>query len=1280
VAPHLNPAAGRVHAYVPRVLRERLAHDPGTESWSADGTAAYVDISGFTSLSERLAQQGREGAEQIADMIGERFNAILDVASRLGASLLKFGGDSMLLWFDGADHAVRACRAAGCMRQALDDAGPVHVAHGDVALAMSQGVHSGTFHFFAVGTEHKELLPTGPAWSHLVAMERVAAASEIVASLETAALLPPGCAGPRRGDGVLLAQVPEGTHDGKSNGPAITAHHEASAQFISPAVRAHLMAGGGAPEHRPVTIAFVRFEGVDRMVAQHGHAATASALNQLVSAVQASATAQQVTFLASDVDADGGKLILTAGAPRATVDDEERMLLALRRIVDTPLPMPVRIGVHRGAVFAGDIGTSGRRTYTVMGDAVNLTARLMSKAAHGKIYATSEVLRRSTTQFATTRLEPFPVKGKATLVHAWEVGPARSSHGRQASMPRLPITGRNAELGLVRKAFASARAGAGRLIVVSGEPGVGKTRLLEALRDAAAGFRKQHAACEAYTASTPYAVWRELLRELLAFGRDDPDEDIATRLRHEVTAKVPDLAPWLPLLGIAFGLDLPPTPEVEMLAEGNRRARLHEVVLALLQALVGERLLIEIENAHHMDEASAELLAWLAPRIGDRPWLLAVARREGASAGFDAPDVPTVVRVDLKALALQDTLRLAQLASQQNPLATHVLEVVARRSGGNPQFLRDLVRTAVDSGGIADLPDSAEAAAIAQIDGLAPDDRAVVRRAAVFGTTFHPRMLGWLSDEGGRFPAPTAHTWSRLQDFFEEESDGYLRFRRALLRDAAYQGLPYRVRRRLHGEIARHMEAESQAPEEIAGALSLHYFEADDAPPAWRYSITAALRAQAAFGYVEAAALYTRALEAARRLPDLASGELARVHEAVGDAWFRVGEYRKAADAFTAARPLAAADPLFEAQLMIKLSRVEEKLGNLTAVLRWIEQARGLWERLEGAEVLRWAARASAWQATVLQSAGRTDEALACAERAAAEAEAADDAEALGEAHFVLGWAHGELGMEDAEPLMQRSLEAYRRAGNMVRQASLLSDLGVLCQWTCRWDEALAYYERARVAATRIGSSGTAAIARFNAAEIRTDRGEWSEAEAQLLEVLRFFKATEYHYMVGACLALIARVALHTGRIDQALTHLDEAKAQYRLAGAEAEIPSLDVWIAECRLVKGDVEAALDLVGTLMNQASDTAAARLIPQLQRIEAHARMRQGDLWGARDALEASLAGARERNNRFEATLAMLSLIELDRQEGTEPAHEMLAETRRVLAELKVRAVPAIPKPAP
>jgi tetratricopeptide (TPR) repeat protein len=335
--------------------------------------------------------------------------------------------------------------------------------------------------------------------------------------------------------------------------------------------------------------------------------------------------------------------------------------------------------------------------------------------------------------------------------------------------------------------------------------------------------------------------------------------------------------------------------------------------------------------------------------------------------------------------------------------------------------------------------------------------------------------------------------------------------------------------------------------------------------------------------------------------------------------------------------------------------------------------------RVPGPEAARQLAESGAWYAMLLQFEGRTAEALGWAERAVAEAEAADDHDSLAEAYFVMGWAYGELGKEGAQPLMERSLEAFQRAGNLVRQAGVLLSLGVVCQWEGRWDEALSYYERGRDANLKVGSTVGAALARINVAEILTDRGEWTEAEALLMETLSFWKASQYHYYLAACLSLLGRVSLRLGRLDQALSRLEEARSHFVHVGAEQELPAIDARLAECRVAMCDSNAALELLRDMLARAdSSNGVARTVPLLERLQGHALMQQGDLWGARDALESSLSAAQERKNLFEATLTMLSLIELDRLEGVEPPIEMIEESRSLLTKLKVRAVPPVPTP--
>jgi hypothetical protein len=189
-----------------------------------------------------------------------------------------------------------------------------------------------------------------------VANEHAADADEIVISDETAAILPPECVGEAKSPGRLLASIPPG-HEGSV--PLVRRRRlalETLARCLSPTVRAHVAEGAVASEHRPVTVAFLRFEATDALIGDGDGTERVATLDALVSVVETAAEKRDLALLTSDVDIDGGKLILSAGAPKVSGNDEERMLLALREVVAAKLAIPIRIGVHRGAVFAGDIG------------------------------------------------------------------------------------------------------------------------------------------------------------------------------------------------------------------------------------------------------------------------------------------------------------------------------------------------------------------------------------------------------------------------------------------------------------------------------------------------------------------------------------------------------------------------------------------------------------------------------------------------------------------------------------------------------------------------------------------------------------------------------------------------------------------------------------------------------------------------------------------------------------------------------------------------------------
>ena len=781
--------------YFPRLVIDWLTTAPDERFREQTGTVAFVDISGFTKLSEGLAKHGKVGAEELTTAIGTCFVTLLDLAVAYGGRLLKFGGDALLLFFSGEAHEARACRAAIEMRRALREVGRMTVLGQRVALRMSVGVHSGVFHFFLVGTSHRELIVAGPGASTVVTMEGTADAGEIVVSPATAAALRPAAVGAAKGPGFLLRRAPSVPDDSFVPFEPV-AHDVDLVRGIPVGLRGALVSANPESEHRRVTVAFLHFDGTDEMISMEGPEATAARVDALVAITQRAVERQEVTFLATDADRDGGKIILTAGAPATSGDDEHRMLLAVREIMDAGPPLPIRIGVNRGSVFVGEVGPPYRRTFTVMGDAVNLAARLMAKAQTGQILSTPELLARSRTRFEAFDLEPFYVKGKSRPVQAQAVGTRIGARAVGNSM-ELPLLGREVEQQQLAELAARAAAGQGCVVEIVGETGTGKSRLVSALRQMASDRMQLTAVCERYDSSTPYHEVRRLLRSLLDLPSEGGDPAVTTKFLAELEARAPELLPWAPLIAMAIGVTVPETPESRDLEEEFRRPRLADAVTELLAKLLPGAGLFVIEDAHNMDDASADLFGHLAAQVGATSWMWCTTRLDGPS-GFVAPEGSTV-RLELGPLTAEAALELARAATEDAPLSERELTLLVERSGGSPLFLRELIAAAKSGDAVESLPESIEEVAAARIDRLPADARRLLRRMSVLGQSF---PVGLLSDVIDDLPGPDDPTWSQVEEFVSWDGQETMSFRDGLMRDSAYGGLTFQLRRQLHSRAA----------------------------------------------------------------------------------------------------------------------------------------------------------------------------------------------------------------------------------------------------------------------------------------------------------------------------------------------------------------------------------------------------------------------------------------------------------------------------------------------
>jgi class 3 adenylate cyclase/tetratricopeptide (TPR) repeat protein len=1259
-----NAQAERLRPYVPRQVLHWLAETPMATFREIEGTLVFVDISGFTKLSERLAKQGKVGAEQLTDAIGACFTQLLGVAYGNGGGLVKFGGDALLLLYQGDNHAVRATQAAVGMRRALRAMGPIDCSGSRVTLRMSIGLHSGTFHFFLVGEAHRELLVTGPDATQTVLMEATAEAGEIVVSPATAAALPPAVLGPVKGAGRLLRRQPAGLAAWDPD-PDLSIHALSVDGCIPAPIREQALVGHTEPAHKLVSVGFLHFDGTDALIGGSGAQAAADVLGSLVIDVQRAADRYGVCFLGSDVDKDGGKIILTAGAPTGTGDDEERLLLTLREVLDVDRPISVRAGVNAGHVFAGEIGPPYRRAYTVMGDAVNLAARVMAKATPGQLLATAGVVSRARTVFATSQLDPFMVKGKSKPVQAVAIGAARgrsqSDHGAVA------LVGRDRELRVLTDALTAARDGDGRFIDLLGEPGIGKSRLMSELRAHAHDLTVLTTNCEAYESSTPYFPFRQLLRAALGSPDEHDAKATAERLLTVLANGAPDLMAWAPLIAVALDIDVPSTPEVDRLSEKFRGAKLQQVVEELLDRLLDRPTLILVEDTHWMDEASAELLQRLASGVGDRPWLVCASRRD-VDTGFVPASATPVETLRLDVLDDDGATLLAEAfvdaVGGEIPLAPHEVDAVVVRSGGNPLFLGQLVATVQDTG-LDALPDSVEGAIVARVDGLPSPERSLLRRLSVLGSAFDRSLAEAVF--GDDLPSARSSVWRRLNDFLAVDSRT-IRFRQALLRDGAYETLPYRLRQQLHAQVAEAIERQAgDRSDDLAEALSVHFFHARRFDAALRYSRVAGEQARAIYANVDAADFFERALDSARACDGVPAAELSTLYEALGDVRKRIGEFARAAEAYRQARGLLT-EPSSEARVLLKEGGVRKQCGRYQQARRWLRRASQTLEPLDDGEAAPLRAQVAVTYASVAMEECRYAEVVKWCHRAIALARQADDKDALAHALQLLDVGYGELGQWDRAMHFEQALALYEEIDDLWGQGTVLNNMGAHAYFRGRWQESVRLYERARQAWETVGDAVYAAIATANEGEILSDQGRLDEAEQLFRKALRVWQAAGDRSAIGYALGNLGRLAARAGRFDEARLLLGQARSEFVGVGAAGDVHEIDARLAECLVMEGNATAGLAAVTSLLGIATSGQHDAL---LYRLAGQAAVQLGDYIQARESLRHSFAAAAERRTEFETALtlqAMARLAELSDLDD-DPAAELLARAQQIFDQLGV-----------
>ena len=634
-------------------------------------------------------------------------------------------------------------------------------------------------------------------------------------------------------------------------------------------------------------------------------------------------------------DLAGDGVLALFGAPIAHDDDAERAIVCGLQIIRSVEGLAdevrstwgirdfgVRVGVETGTAVLGPIGGGARIEYGATGDVINTAARLQSAAEPGAVLVGDFTRRIVEHRFEWGPRREFRLKGKQMPIAAAVALRVVASRRVERSL-RAPTVGRSEELSEIDSAITRLSVGSGSALVLVGEPGIGKSRLVDDCRGRVAnleGARWLQGDCRSYAAAIPYLPFRNLLDSWLGISPGAADADAHAAVETVATGLSPDAAEALraaepDMLG-SHPIRIAEAQEAQEVQE-----HIFDALRTLFATLAAEHpLVISLEDIHWSDATSLTLTQHLAPLVVNTPLLLVITARHGEAAvemtealRSSVGDRLSVIEVHPLASGADGDLLGALLPRNTlpPPLAERILEL----TDGNPFFLEQQIRALVEAGALVrdangwrfiepapdQLPATIEHALLTRIDKLTPRARDQLVAASVLGATFDAQLAADLVSEG------TTQSIADLEraEFIEAAAEGattLFRFRHALVQAVAYSTLLRRQRRELHGRAADVLARQfADRLDDIRATLADHLALAGRSEESVVHLAAAAERAAALFANREAAELYQRALSLLERTPteDVVPPE--SLLRGLGMVFARLAHHEAASEAFRSA-------------------------------------------------------------------------------------------------------------------------------------------------------------------------------------------------------------------------------------------------------------------------------------------------------------------------------------------------------------------------------------------
>ncbi len=931
----------------------------------------------------------------------------------------------------------------------------------------------------------------------------------------------------------------------------------------------------------------------------------------------------------------GDGVLVYFGYPRAHEDDAERAVRAGLGAIDAvgrldvkSVRLQARVGIATGLVVVGDlIGEGSAQEQSVVGETPNLAARLQALAEPHAVVIATGTRRLVGDLFDYRDLGAVELKGVAGRVPASQVLRPSAVASRFEALRGLaltPLIGRDEEIDLLLRRWARAKAGNGQVVLLSGEPGLGKSRIAAALAERLQAEPYIHLRyfCSPYHQDSALYPFIDQLGRAAGFARDEPPAAKLEKLKALLARAAPPEADAA-LLADLLSLPASERHPLTNLSPQRKKERTLDALIRWLEVLAQQHpIMMAFEDAHWIDPSSREVLDLTVGRVRNLPVLLIITFRPEFKPPWTGQ--PQVTVVALNRLDRHDRTALIEQIAGSTALPDDVIDQIADRTDGVPLFVEELTKSVLESGVPAvGIPTTLHNSLMARLDRLSS-----VRRVAQIGAAI-----------GREFPYALLRTVSRISE--DELRSGLDRlvaselvfqrgappeaiytFKHALVQDAAHGSLLRSSRQQLHAQIAEALE--TQAPELIDTQPDLfaqHYAEAGLVDKAVAYWGNAGRRSAARSAMAEAAVQFQKGLAQLALLPDTPERQRQELEfqSALGAVFREIKGYaaRETGQAYSRARELweQLGSPAEFLHIPYGQSPYHVGRGELDLALRL------------DADLLCLSSQRNDPAGLVLghSSFGRT---LMLMGRLGASR------------------SHLERGIAIYDPISHRSLGhqvgTHPEVNSLSYLALVLFCLGFPDQALARGSASIA--EARRLAhpssLTFSLSLGTLLLAFVG------DDVALAERADQLVAV-----ATEQGFPVYAAVGTVHRgwIAVKHGDLAEGMSLLRSGSAAYRATGTEMWMPHFLALLARAYEIAGQIEEGSALLDDGLQTVSRTGLRWFEAELNRHKGQLLLQQGHAEAAEELYRKALTIAREQEAKLWELRAAASLARLRRDQG-------------------------------